>query len=407
MSSSTVSLKVLAVDPLAGRLRVRVGRYHPGANLPLNCSFFVRMLASLAREVGGNPTIDAALRGRLHDDAFVDTHTWRYIAGYSEASNTSQDEGVYVVTVTDPAWLDGLAVGLACDTTDYSTWPDEVTAQEHQAIPPLRTAARVDLPTPEVLGLDLSSDGELLAVHGAGGALTVLDTTSWRVVAEKLDVGPAGHVRFVPGTPYLVPDWGPAARDAVGHARAGRAVNARTGEVVDRAVALGEWTPRGPLAGRLWVTSSHDGRRRVVLGRSDVLALTDETGAVLREYPASDFPRLSRDGRVLVVGGDAALEVWDTTREAPPQVLSVRDTCADLALSPDGAYALTQEGRYRHVYVRRLSDGAILRYGTPWHDRHGESPTVPLWSHDGRFVVVAMVGSSPGVTWLAVHTHPA
>lgn len=392
MATSTVCLRILSVDPDRARLRVFARRFHEHANLPLNRSFFVRMFASLAARVGGNPAIDAALQGRELDDAFVDTNTWRFIASYTEEPGDTRDEGIYEVTVTEPAWLDGLAPGFECDTADYSTWPDEVTAEEDALIPQLRRSLRLDLETPEVLGLDVCHGGRLLAVFGDGGTVTLFDTTSWAKVGE-VEVGRTSDVRFAPGTPYLLPSQGPSAFDA------------RTGEAIDRAEALGEWKPEGKWAGYLWKTSSVDGSRRVVFGFSDAVALTDGTGAVLRELPPCDFPRLSQDGRVLVLNGEKTLEVYDTTSDTPPREIPLRDHCADLALSPDGAYALTFEGRYRHAYVRRLSDGEVVRHGTAWQDRHGKKPHEPLWSHDGRFVVISHYTSTPPAAWLEVYRH--
>ncbi|MCB9656078.1 MAG: hypothetical protein H6726_00400 [Sandaracinaceae bacterium] len=393
MGTSTVSVKVLGVDASSRRLRVRVRRCHEDANLPLNRSFFVRMFASLALEIGGSSAIDAALEGKELDDAFIDTSTWRFIAGYTEVPGETGDDREYEVTVTDPAWLDGLAPGMAFDTADYSTWPDEVTEEENARIPQLRRYLRLDLDTPEVLALDVCFDGRLLAVLGDGPSVTVFDTTSWEKVRELRELERASDVRFVPATTYLVSSAGE------------RAIDARTGEPLDRAVALGEWKPQRELEGHLWTTASLDGARRVVFGSGETVALTDGAGMVLRELPVCDFPRLSADGRVLVASGDRALEVWDTTSDAPPRLIPLRDYCIGLALSPDGAFALTFEGEYRHAYVRRLTDGEVVRYGNAWHDRRGKTPHEPLWSHDGRFVVISQYTSNPRTAWLEIYQH--
>ena len=370
------ALLVLAVAPDERRLRVRATLSDPEGNPPLDRSFFVRMFVTLAEQVGGNASIDAALpRENPRNAAFVDPNAWRFVSGYVELPDSGPVEFDYDVTVVDSTWLAGLSPGLACvDSADYSSGADPVTSEEALIVPDIRRGEVLAPFDDRFFGsVAISSDGTLLALMpGPGGEVAVFETDSLREVLRCPAPG-AYECVFVPGSSTLVFDL-----EIPG-------VDARSGRAVERAEAIPGW----PAIGVPWLSASADGHVRVIEEPSTRdLLLTDGVGTSTRRLGAGAKPRLSRDGSRLIALRQDTLAIWGTRAEAEPRILPLRDESHGLAISPDGDFAITMEGRYRHVYVRRLADGERVRFGASWHDRGPFEPFSPMWSPDGSFALV-------------------
>ncbi|MEZ4335909.1 MAG: hypothetical protein R3B82_04715 [Sandaracinaceae bacterium] len=388
MSTNCV-IRILDVSHDDARLRVRVSRVHPDANLPFDPSFFVRMFGTLSLRLGGLPAVDAELAGRWLDEAFIDTNTWRFIAGYDEHPGDGGDDGVYDVRVVDRSWLRGIEPGLEIDSADYSTWADPVTVEDVARVPPLRIARRLDLTMPNIWDTVISPDGQWLAVVGSiPTEVAVFESKTWTRVWGRAGVQGC-ETCCLPDSEGLVTSI------------RGDAFALATGEPRDRDDALAGWAPEGDLAAWLWSDASADGARRVLVANQRAV-LTDGTGAVLRELPPCRSASISADGRVVAsIGSELVVE---REGDAAPLVFSVREKqTMGVALSPDGAYALTIEGKHDHIYVRRTSDGEVVRYGIGWQDRGGTHVHLARWSKDGRFIALCHTGGSPRSSWVEVY----
>lgn len=393
------ALLLLAVEPEERRLQVRVTLEDPHSNPPLDRGFFVRMLITLAREVGGNPHIDAAVlahhSGPGYESAFIDPNAWRFVSGYDvllcpEDPKTQETRVFeYEITVVDAAWLDGLSAGLECeDSADFSSGADPITPEEAALVPDIRVG--------EVLApfedrgpgcVSISSDSTLIALMPEMGAVVVVfDSKTLREVLRH-PAPLAWECTFVPGSSILVFDADMPAIDVL------------TGETLPRTEAVAGWKPPATTA-LPWRAISTDGGVRLIeeeLKGRRVYRAVDAEWQTLRSIKRAQEPRLTSDGERIVALHHDTLCVWETRDvDGKPRVLKLRHASTGLALSPDGRFAITMEGRFRHTYVRRISDGEYVRHGASWHDRGEFDQCHPAWSPDGTFIVMGYRARLPG-----------
>jgi len=347
----------------------------------------VRLLESRSHETGGNRAIEAALEKPTagmtiaERAGFVAANTWRFIERFDLVEGTDQ-LGEYEVYVCDPAWLDGLAEGQQFLSDAFSTPSDALTAEEAASIPDIRNGSvlRPFERRDAEYNAAMSSDGKLLAVAswGVPSEVAVYQTSNMTEVHRAQELGDELVIpMFLPGTRILVAlDEGPVDLDA--------------NEVLGKDLM---WDDSEDLA-RCTSVSADGGRCAVDCDNEDVV-LTGRKGEVLRRFTDPDgdslqHPYVSADGKRFVAApwSSPRLYVHDLGVDEAQHQVDLRLPSQGNALSRDGQFVVTIEGEEkRFLYVRRVSDSQVLRYGR--HEgRHGAYPHHPMWSPDGKFIVI-------------------
>jgi WD40 repeat protein/DNA-binding SARP family transcriptional activator len=179
--------------------------------------------------------------------------------------------------------------------------------------------------------LALSSDGRLLAMGQADGAMSITDAQTL-APPERFPVAPDGQVlgNFLPDS-HTMAVGGPAGFLALVDADRGKALRRLRGH-------RGQvWTPSISADGRLLATGSDDKTVRF-------WSLPDgrARGAPLRFRADVNDVQLSPDGRWLAVGlfdlnlQKGKLEIWDTRSRRRVTSLSDEDSGSSARFSPDG-----------------------------------------------------------------------
>ncbi|MFK7998587.1 MAG: hypothetical protein AB8H86_03280 [Polyangiales bacterium] len=289
------ALLLLAVEPEERRLRVRVTLEDPSANPPLDRGFFVRMLITLAGEVGGNAHIDAAVQahhsGPGYESAFIDPNAWRFVSGYDELlcpeDPQTQETRVfeYEVSVVDAAWLDALSPGLECDdSADFSSGADPVTPEEAALVPDIRVGEVLAPFEDRGLGcVAISSDSTLIALMPEMGAVVVVFDSETLQEVLRHPAPLAWECTFVPGSTMLVFDADMPAIDV------------RTGETIPRTEAVHCWVPPKTTA-LPWRAISKDGGVRVLeeeLKGRRIHRIVDDEWQTLRLIKRAQEPRVT------------------------------------------------------------------------------------------------------------------
>lgn len=430
------AVRVLAIDPLARRIRLRVtvvyydiGEHQP---LPDDASFYLRLLTD-------GPLGDAITRDQYADEAWVDANTRWYVAdvdriatrnhpftgevearlrewledgdgGFPWEDGTtfhemppesaahmlrSEDVRVgadYDVVVTDPRWIEHLKVGDWWRTTSYPTCADRLFADEAGAVPDLRNPVAV-LKTfgrgDRHCQLAFSDDSRFLAVTGEHGELVVYDTTDWH---ERLRTGHGDDftspwLMWVPGEPVVtVRDHETLSLQFAYDAVSGARVDAtpQTGHV--RSPTGRFRTAYAP--GRAVALMSQTGGRRVM-----PVGEAADKGAV-DSYEGVAF---SADESRMFVARGARVHVMDPVDGRTLDVIGNDGVMIQsLRVSPGGDYLAITGKRVDDMTIRRVSDHQVVtqeRIGTLMYPLWGVKTT---WSPDGRRLAAALTTLNRG-----------